>query len=268
MRLLTALTLAFASLSALCNAGYYGVSWYTNTNVHITEFSMKFNVPPLPSQKSGTLFIWPGLEPLSGGANYNPIGLGVLQPVLTYGASCAPNQPAEVASNPYSTWFISGMYVGEGSVAGHTGCLGGNVMTVPEYDWLYVNMSLNGNTWTQTVYSKNTGKSVSYSLDMLGQAQNWAILTFENYGDFTPSPAWTVQDISIKMSGYDSSLCQSSSTAYPADNRVQCSGVYTNGYTCSISTCAFRAGFPLPSSSTAVEYGLHTLMRTGVIGSL
>jgi hypothetical protein len=62
-------------------------------------------VPEKPPP-SGTLFLWPGLQPLPGGKNYNPIGNGVLQPVLMWSGTCAPTAPSS-----YASWWISAQYV-------------------------------------------------------------------------------------------------------------------------------------------------------------
>jgi hypothetical protein len=232
--------------------------------VHITEFSMTMSVPPLPTQKTGTLFIWPGLQPLAQSANYNPINLGVLQPVLAYGPSCAPHQPQDVSGNPYHSWWISGQYVNTyGSYSGHTGCNGGEVMTVPVEDSLFVNMSLHGSIWTQTVTSRATGRTVRYSIDMLNQAQNWALLEFENYGDFTPSGEWVLTNLAIETNAHDPYLCSSSKIQYPTDGRASCSGISIHGNRCTISRCDFKAGYPLPRS-----HSLQTMYKAGVISSL
>jgi hypothetical protein len=60
---------------------------------------------PFVTSPQGTVFIWPGLQP--DGLSYFPIGNGVLQPVLTYGSSCAPN-PTKLVTHG---WWISGQYV-------------------------------------------------------------------------------------------------------------------------------------------------------------
>eukprot|EP00475_Leptophrys_vorax_P004992 TRINITY_DN12_c0_g2_i1.p1 TRINITY_DN12_c0_g2~~TRINITY_DN12_c0_g2_i1.p1 ORF type:complete len:267 (+),score=48.13 TRINITY_DN12_c0_g2_i1:76-876(+) len=249
---------------SLAHAGYQGINFYTSTFGQITEFAMTMSVPPLPTQNAGTLFIWPGLEPLSGSANFNPINLGVLQPVLTYGPSCAPNQPSDVSSKPYSSWWISGQYVNTyGQVSGYTGCNGGDVMKVFPGDLLFVNMSLSGRVWTQTVTSRSTGQRVAYSIDMRGQAQNWAMLVFENYGSFTPSPAWSLTDIVIETSVYDANLCTSSSMTFPSDGRASCSGISRYGTSCYIASCDFKAGYPLPAGSS-----LHTMFKAKALTDL
>jgi uncharacterized protein (TIGR03437 family) len=63
--------------------------------------------PPVPTQQGAALFLWPGIDPTSNSANFLPINNGVLQPVLSWGPSCAPtSQPP-----PFSSWWISAQYV-------------------------------------------------------------------------------------------------------------------------------------------------------------
>jgi hypothetical protein len=242
---------AAALMMSGCQAGNQLISFYTSTSTYITQFNMVMSVPPLPTENAGTLFIWPGLEPLGGSTNFNPLNLGVLQPVLSYGPSCAPNQPSSVSSAPYASWFISAQYVNtNGNVAGHTGCNGGDVMTVSPGDFLTVNMTLSGTTWTQTISSYKNSKTVSYSIDLQGQNQNWAMFDFENYGDFTPSPAWNLYFIHIETAQNDPTLCTSAQIQYPTDGRASCSGIVVSGNACDINSCTYKAGYPLPKDAS------------------
>lgn len=147
----------------------------------ILSLTTTLSVPVKPSKNTGTLFLWPGLQP--NGANFEPIDNGVLQPVLTWGPTCAPNAP----SNAYASWWVSAQYVNTfGSDPGYTGCLGGPGMNVNVGDELVMVMELNGTTWHQTVTDSATQKSVSYDIDMQGQAQNNAEFDIEIY---TENPA-------------------------------------------------------------------------------
>src|SRR5262249_51794100 len=131
-------------------------------------------VPANPTTSS-TLFIWPGLEPLPGGTNYNPIGIGVLQPVLTWGTSCAPGSPSSSRG-----WWISGQYVNPYTFdQAHSGCKGGNVIDNQVGDALDITMSLKGTVWSQVVVDRRSGQTASYDIDMAGQAQDWALFKIE-----------------------------------------------------------------------------------------
>ncbi|CAM4267459.1 hypothetical protein NONI108955_17900 [Nocardia ninae] len=135
----------------------------------------RFTVPPKPA-RVGTMFLWPGLEPREGGRNYYPIGLGVLQPVLTWGPACAPVQQPPT----YSTWWISGQYVNVYSNdPRYRGCHSGRAMSVQVGEVLEMDIALDQSTglWTQTI----TGQagSVRYSINLRKQAQNMALFAIE-----------------------------------------------------------------------------------------
>ena len=133
-------------------------------------------VPNPPTTNKGVLFLWPGLQPGSGGRNYQPIGQGVLQPVLTWGSSCAPNSLMD-----YSSWWISAQYVNTlGNYSGYTGCHGGPSMKVAIGDVLDIDMLLSGTTWKQTVTDETNGQSVGFDWDLLGQDQDWALFVIED----------------------------------------------------------------------------------------
>ncbi|HEX4341034.1 MAG TPA: hypothetical protein VH062_34230 [Polyangiaceae bacterium] len=154
--------------------GYGDVEFTTSTKTQITSLETTLTVPAKPPA-SGTLFLWPGLEPLQNSTNYLPIGTGVLQPVLTWGSTCAPHAP-----NDYSSWWISAQYVNTFfDSPGHTGCMGGDGMDVAVGDPLHILMSLKGTTWSQEVTDTASGKKVTFDIDMDGQAQNWAIFSIE-----------------------------------------------------------------------------------------
>ena len=155
--------------------GYGTVLIAVNSTHQIVNLQTTMVVPPKPPA-SGTLFLWPGLQP--NGANFDPINNGVLQPVLTWGPACAPGtQP-----RAYSTWWISGQYVNtNGNVPGYTDCNGGPIMSVNVCDTLDMGIALSGTVWTQTVTDVQTGKAVTYSLDMMNQAQNLAYFVIEEY---------------------------------------------------------------------------------------
>jgi len=155
--------------------GYGTVLISANAKNQIVRLQTTLLVPPQPPA-SGTLFLWPGLQP--DGANFEPIDNGVLQPVLTWGPSCAPGK----APRSYSTWWISGQYVNtNGHETGYTGCLGGPIMSVAVGDSLDIDIALAGTTWTQTVTDLQSGQSVSYALDLMNQAQNLAYFVIEEY---------------------------------------------------------------------------------------
>ena len=155
--------------------GYGTVLISANAKNQMIRLQTTMVVPPEPPA-SGTLFLWPGLQP--DGANFEPIDNGVLQPVLTWGPSCAPGkQPRS-----YSTWWISGQYVNtNGSDTSYMGCKGGTIMSVAVGDTLDMDIALSGTVWTQTVTDEQTGQSVTYDIDLMNQAQNLAYFVIEEY---------------------------------------------------------------------------------------
>ncbi len=61
-------------------------------------------------------------------------------------------------------------------------------MNVGVGDLLDIDMSLSGTTWKQVVADEQTSKSVDFSIDLKGQAQNWAIFDIEQPYGTTVSP--------------------------------------------------------------------------------
>lgn len=151
------------------------VAFATQPANRITRLTTTLVVPPHP-EPVGTLFLWPGLQPQSQGENFLPIDNGVLQPVLTWGPSCARGKKPRA----YSTWWISAQYVNTfGLHRGYTDCQGGPIMPVKPDDILRIDMSLSGTRWTQTVRNARNGRSVGFTIDMRGQAQGYAYFDIE-----------------------------------------------------------------------------------------
>ena len=159
-------------------------NWYTDPDeAPFTYFKSSMQVPAVPSLEWQTLFIWPGIQP-RGGENFLPIDNGVLQPVLTWGDSCAPN-PNKASMDLRKTWWISAQYVNtKGSYKGYTGCDGGNRMAVNAEDILDMIMekAADSNIWTQTVINRRNKQSVDFEIDMLNQPQGWAKFVMETPG--------------------------------------------------------------------------------------
>ena len=174
----------------------------------IVGFDTTMIVPEEPAA-SGTLFLWPGLQPLRGGANFSALDNGVLQPVLTWGPTCAPNAPAQ----SYKSWWISGQYVNTNitssspNYASYSDCHGGPGMSVAVGDMLDMRFALSGTTWTQTVTNQRTAQSVSYALDMLGQAQASAEFVIEEYSSKPVSDVVFTSSV-ITFASSAKSVCQ------------------------------------------------------------
>jgi hypothetical protein len=157
------------------SSSYAAVKWLIASSTDLVGLWTTMIVPAKPSATSGTLYVWPGIQPYSYSKNFNPIGNGILQPVLSIGPTCAPGAP-----NDYTSWWISGQYVNVSSgAAGPSGCLGGPGVDVGVGDSLDISMTLSGTVWTQVVTDRQTGKTVQFPTDLKGQGQNWATLAIE-----------------------------------------------------------------------------------------
>ena len=173
-----------ASTSARTTTSGYGWVLLTppTSNNQVVEFRTVLTVPATPPA-TGTLFLWPGLQPLRGSANFDALNNGVLQPVLTWGSTCAPNSPAQ----SYKSWWISGQYVNTNipssspNYSAYHDCHGGPGMAVAVGDALDLDFVLNGSSWTQTVTNLRNSQSVSFAIDLLGQGQNMAEFVIEEY---------------------------------------------------------------------------------------
>jgi hypothetical protein len=169
--------------------------------------------PPVPTTNGAAIFLWPGVGPATGSVNFNPINDGVLQPVLSWGPSCAPTpQPAA-----FSSWWISAQYVNTfGSDPGYTGCFSGDSLLVNPGDALLINMVLDSSTgiWLQTITDANTNQSASFSINMQAQGQNWAYFAMEFWYGTTMSTPVTFSNTTLTFQSADSqNWCSSSQGA-------------------------------------------------------
>eukprot|EP00834_Sanchytrium_tribonematis_P006700 NODE_518_length_6556_cov_0.505653.p4 type:complete len:268 gc:universal NODE_518_length_6556_cov_0.505653:6457-5654(-) len=222
-------------------------NWYTNGDVApFTYFASTMNVPPLPNKEWETLFIWPGLQP-GGSKTYYPIDNGVLQPVLTYGDSCAPN-PSNASFNLDKTWWISGQYVNTiGREPGFTGCYGGDRVPVRVGDELRMVMELKKTIWIQTIYI-NGKHPIIFKFDLKGQTQAWAIFMIEPAnGWHSNPPRFNVTNIELRATKADPSFCWSqvdlNTVNTPPNTKgisIQCTNTIVTGNICKVKSCEFN----------------------------
>jgi hypothetical protein len=157
---------------------FAGVKYLARTPNEIVSFKTTLVVPKTPTARQ-TLFIWPGLQSRDGAADPGRIGNGVLQPVLTWGPSCAPKFPP----NPYDAgWWIAGMFV-------KTGCAGGDYLTTALGDWLEIDMFVKDAKSVQTIKNVQMNKTVDFTMDLKGQVQNEAMWLIEVPSGSTVRPA-------------------------------------------------------------------------------
>jgi len=212
--------------------GYGTVLVSARASYQMIRLQTTMLVPPEPPA-TGTLFLWPGLQP--NGANFDPINNGVLQPVLTWGPSCAPGKQPRA----YSTWWISGQYVNTfGKEPGYTGCQGGPIISVDVGDTLNIDMVLAGTIWTQTVTDVQTGESAAYSIDMKSQAQNLAYFIIEEYSA-KPVSDVVFTDTVITFGSPDAADCKL--TMRGQNDFVSVPVASADGRSCSIQNITLRA---------------------------
>ncbi|MGA2451375.1 MAG: hypothetical protein ABTD50_22185 [Polyangiaceae bacterium] len=216
-------------------SGYGGVQIKIPTTGHIVGLHTVLTVPAKPPE-AGTLFLWPGLQPLPTSVDFDPIGNGVLQPVLTWGGTCAPNSPR---TDVYASWWISGQYVNTyADYTGHTGCNGGEGMDVAVGDSLDISMTLDATVWNQVVLDTQSGQQVSYAIDMLGQAQNWAIFSIEGHNQ-EPVTDVVFTSTTLTLSSPQTSSCQPSVRGL--DDYFSAPMASSDGLECCISRIVLRA---------------------------
>jgi hypothetical protein len=214
---------------------YAAVKWSVSTTTQLVGLKTTMIVPAKPTAMSGTLYVWPGIQPLGNSKNYQPIGNGILQPVLSVGPTCAPGAP-----NDFASWWISGQYVNVSTgAAGPTGCLGGPGMDVAVGDALDIAMTLSGTVWTQLITDRQTSKSVKFDMDLKGQSQNWATLAIEIPDQLLPTSDVVYTSTELTFADSDQAACQPSQhgpTDYFATPYAS-----QDGKTCCVSRVILRA---------------------------
>jgi hypothetical protein len=215
------------------NLGFQAAYYYAPPNEYV-GLQTTVTVPPLPATPTSQLaaiFLWPGLDPASNSTNFLPINNGVLQPVLSFGLSCAPTaQPPQ-----FTSWWISGQYVNTFQNPQNPAiCFSGNSMAVNPGDVLLLNMFLNtaSTVWTETVTDVNLDQSVTFNMDLQGQGQNWAYFAIEEWYDAVITTPFTFSNTALTLQVPNATAAcnstQSATNAYilsppvPQNNNSQC----------------------------------------------
>ncbi len=151
-------------------------------------------LPPVPANGAAALFLWPGLQPAAGSAKLLPQP-GVLQPVLTWGQSCAPVQQPPA----FSSWWISAEYYSP------AGCQSGDAMMVEPGDVLLIRLALDPSSgdWTETVTDARSGGSVQFVINLLGESQNWIDFAIESWFGAAMSTPLEFTDTTITFQSPD-----------------------------------------------------------------
>ncbi len=218
----------------MASSEYAAVKWVVASSTQLVGLWTTMIVPAKPNATSGTLYVWPGIQPFSDSQNLNPIGNGILQPVLSIGGTCAPGAP-----NNYASWWISGQYVNVStSAAGPTGCLGGDGMDVAVDDQLDIAMTLSGTVWTQVITDRQTTKSVQFPMDLMGQGQNWATLAIEQPTSLKPISDAVFTATRLQFAASSPSSCQPSQ--HGPNDYFATPYVSMDGKTCCVSRVILR----------------------------
>lgn len=215
---------------ATSDQGYGNTQMRTSGDVEVLKLTTTMLVPKTPSPTGGTLFLWPGLQPL----NYNSGRYGVLQPVLTWGTSCSPS-----TSMTYDHWWISGMYVGMGGGSLGIGCDGGDALKLKTGDKIDIEMVLGGTTWTQAMTNRSTGETVDFPYDLEGQKQQWVLFQIELVSSTKPVDDVIFIDTVVKFSGSQPNSCVPNVKG--AEDYFSPPRVSSDGKTCCISKIILRA---------------------------
>jgi hypothetical protein len=230
------------TVTGTARAGGYGnTNLQTSGDVEFLSVKSTLIVPSKPTPTRGTLFLWPGLQPLKQSAT---VGYGVLQPVLTWGSSCAPG-----TLSVSDGWWISSQYVGTPPGSFSVVCKGGKVMKVEVGDKLDIDMTLNGTKWTQTVTNQRNGESVDFTNDLQGQKQQWLLHQIEVPTSTKPIDDVIFTSISAKLSASQPKACfpnAKGTNDYFSPPRAS-----ADGQTCCIAKIILRASGAKASSPDA-----------------
>ena len=110
-------------------------------------------------------------------------------------------------------------------------------MDVNVGDLLDIDMVLSGTVWKQTITDRQTSKTVDFSMDMMNQAQNWAIFDIESDGS-EPVSDVIFTATTITLADADAAGCEPSTrgqTDYFAAPRIS-----SDGKKCCVSKIILR----------------------------
>jgi hypothetical protein len=192
-------------------------------------------IVPAEPPPTGVIFAWPGTQAFPDSPTLEPVGMGVLQPVLTWGQSCVPG-----ALPGHDTWWISPVYVNEeSSIAELNGCHGGPVIEVNVGDRLDLDMRLDGTNWDQEVIDLDTEESTSFRIDLRGQQQQRTLFWIELKTAAKPTEDIVFEDIVLTMRDPEPEACALNNAGmndYVSEARVSADGLH-----CCIDRIVLRA---------------------------
>jgi hypothetical protein len=258
------LTVAGPTPTQLANEGTYndqfiGVGIAVPPPNQIVAVQTTLTVPPIPPIPSDgyPLFIWPGLVPVSTSVNYAPVGHGILQPVLGWGYSCG------YATEPkaFQSWWVQPYYYNGDATSPVYGCHFGNAMAVNPGDSLIEDLKLGLSTgiWYQTVTDINTQQTVSWTIDLSMQNQNYVLFMIEAPTGVQINTPVTFTDTTITFETPDTTgVC--SSAAGANEMFVMTPPTPTNsGTQCHIASMVLDQASITPSAPPGVQYPAEAL---------
>jgi len=103
---------------------------------------------------------------------------------------------------------------------------------------LSMDIALAGTVWTQIVTDQQTGEEVTYSIDMLGQAQNLAYFVIEEYSS-APVSTVVFTNTTITYGAPDAADCKLAMRGQ--NDYVSVPVASSDGLTCAIAQIILRA---------------------------
>lgn len=254
----------------------------SNHDIYFVEFSADLTAPEsLPENTTPgpfSVFLWPGLQP--GGYCFYPINNGVLQPVLSYGTSCAPDKPQNVEQ-----WWISGQYVNKplyddkcesipngfvDACENYAHCHGGESLTINPGQEVTTSMVYqpDDQNWLQTIEAGGQSQTYSIALNycsansqpdssvnMNPQSQTRAILSVETHGYNAPLEQ-TFENVLLKIQVGDdtTATCDNTLTINKIDPSSSCTPLImvsnTDGIlTCRVDSCTIQKPTDKPTDT-------------------
>jgi hypothetical protein len=255
----TVLTVSGPTHAVVANEGTYndqfiGAGVYVPPPNQIVGVKTTLTVPPFPPIPSNgyPLFIWPGLESLSTSVNFAPVNRGILQPVLGYGDSCgrASEPPA------FQSWWVQPYYYNGDATSPVYGCSFGNAMMVNPGDSLIEDMELDAGTslWTQTVTDTNTQQTVTWSIGLLMQNQNYVLFMIEAPTGVLINTPVTFSDTTITFETPDTTGACSSAVGAKENFVITPPTPASSGAQCRIASMLFDQASITPSAPPAAQY--------------
>lgn len=159
---------------------------------------------PAEPPPSGQIFLWAGIQPMTNGMDFQPIGNGALMSVLAWGPLCAPDAPVS-----YSTWWAAPMYSNiSSSDPQYAGCHSGKVLSARPKELLDIETHIEGTMWFQRVVNRDTLEASDHRMDLKDQEQGRAFFDIELQTSNKPTEDVIFTNTVLSMDMPDPSACE------------------------------------------------------------